>query len=201
MPGLERQEYQNRLRGLRLLVMDVDGVLTDGSIIYGDGGWEGKVFHVRDGSAMYIARLVGLRTAVITGRTSAAVERRFSELPVDHVFQGTLDKLAACREVQGNVGCRPEQIAFVGDDLLDLPVMEYVGLGITVADAHEELRRRADWVTRARGGRGVAREVVDDFVTARELWDVVLADYRDRQTPAADAGVGAVADAGQEGVE
>lgn len=181
MARLDRQEYEARLRRVRLLLLDCDGVLTDGSILYGDGDWEGKVFHVRDGSAVYIARLIGLKTAVITGRTSAAVRRRCEELPVSDVYQGTLDKLSACRQIQRDQGCEAEEIAYVGDDLLDLPTMEYVGVGIAVADAHHRLRREADWVTSTRGGRGVVREVVDDIVGARELWDEVLDDYRSRQ--------------------
>ena len=160
--------------------MDVDGVLTDGSIYYGDGEWEGKQFNVRDGSAMYIARSIGLRTAVITGRTSAAVTRRFRELPVAEVRQGTLGKLQACLEIQQKLGVEDLGVAYIGDDLLDLPLIEHAGVGIAVADSHELLKPQADWVTTAVGGAGALREVVDDIVTAWGMWDQVLADYRER---------------------
>ena len=174
------QEYQDRLQDVRLLVTDVDGVLTPGTILYGDGGLECKHFHVRDGVAMYLASQIGLRTAVITGRTSEAVARRFNELPVDAIRQGCLDKIKACAEIEAEFDLKPQQVAFLGDDLIDLPLIERVGLGITVADGHSRLRECVDWVTRAEGGRAALREVVDDAITARDLWDQVLEDYRSR---------------------
>lgn len=180
MARLSRAEYVERLRRIRLLVMDVDGVLTDGGIFYFEDDLEGKQFHVRDGSAMYIARLVGVRTAVITARSSPAVERRFTELPVDHVRQGARQKLAACLEIQETEGIANEAVAYVGDDLIDLPMMEHVGLGIAVADANPQLCERVDWVTEKGGGRGAVREVVDDLVSARDAWGEIIEDYRNR---------------------
>ena len=183
MARLSRSEYEARLRQVRLLIMDVDGVLTEGQILYIGAESEGKVFHVRDGSAMYLARLIGLKTAVITGRRSEAVAKRFSELPVGDLHQGALDKVSACREIQKARGVSAEEIAFVGDDLIDIPVMEHVGLSIAVADAQPQVLETADWTTERRGGRGAVREVVDDIVSARDLWDLVLEDYRERQGP------------------
>jgi 3-deoxy-D-manno-octulosonate 8-phosphate phosphatase (KDO 8-P phosphatase) len=188
MARLRRAAYEERLRRVRLLVMDVDGVLTGGGIFYCEDDLEGKTFHVRDGSAMFIARLIELRTAVITARSSKVVERRFTELPVDYLRQGEKDKVAACRAIQEAGGFADEEVAYVGDDLIDLPLFEHVGVGIAVADAHPKVLERADWVTERGGGAGAAREVVDDIVTARGLWEEVLDDYRRRQgAPAATA--------------
>ncbi len=190
MVRLSRAEYDERLRRIRLLVMDVDGVLTDGGIVYFDDNLEGKQFHVRDGSAMYIARLLGVRTAVITARSSPVVERRFTELPVDHVRQGARQKVAACLEIQEAEGIANEEVAYMGDDLIDLPMMEHVGLSIAVADANPQLCEHVDWVTEKGGGCGAVREVVDDLVSARDAWDAVIDDYRSRF----GAGVAAVAE-------
>ncbi len=181
MPRLTRAEYEERLRDLRMLVLDVDGVLTDGGIVYIDADREAKKFCVRDGSALFIARLIGVKIAVITARRSEVVARRFTELPVDHLRQGEKNKVGACMEIQREEGIADEQVAYIGDDLIDLPLLEHVGVGITVADGHEKLLDSVDWVTRRSGGDGVAREVIDDIVDARGLWDEVLADYRRRQ--------------------
>ncbi len=178
---LSPAEYAQRLRGLRLLVTDVDGVLTDGGIVYLEGSSEAKVFSVRDGSAVYIARLIDLPVAVLTARRSEAVQRRFSELPVLELRQGVFDKLGACRQLQRRVGADDATTAYIGDDLVDLPLLRRVGVAITPADAHAQARAVAHRVTRARGGQGALREIVDDIVQARGLWQRVLADYEDRQ--------------------
>ena len=183
MAVLSRDEYAQRLKGVKLLVTDVDGVLTDGSIHYLGGDQEAKIFHVRDGSAVYVARVIGLPVLVITARTSAAVERRFAELPVLELRQGTFDKLSACMEVESRLGISPEQVAYVGDDLVDLPALRHAGVGIAVADAHPILAAEADWLTERGGGKGALREVVDDIVTARGIWAQVLDDYLSRQGP------------------
>lgn len=178
---IERAEYERRLRGVRLLVSDVDGVLTDGSVVYAERDSEAKVFQVRDGSGAHIARLVGLEVVMITARSSEAVARRFSELPVRELHQGVFDKLSVVERLQRELELEAEQVAYIGDDLVDLPSIRHVGVGIAVRDAHPKLLASADWRTRLRGGRGAFREVVDDFVEARGLWDTVLADYFDRQ--------------------
>jgi 3-deoxy-D-manno-octulosonate 8-phosphate phosphatase (KDO 8-P phosphatase) len=189
MLRLTKQEYEDRLRELQLLITDVDGVLTDGSIMYAGAECEAKVFHVRDGSAMYIASVIDLHVAVVTARESAAVARRFSELPVLELRQGAFDKVGVCMELQSRLGLEAERVAFLGDDLVDLAVMRHVGVGIAVADAHPRILEAAEWVTGTAGGRGALREVVDDIVSARDLWDSVLQDYLRRQSvvPAIDA--------------
>ncbi len=183
MAGLDRGGYEERLCDLRLLVLDVDGVLTGGEIVFIDDDREAKMFCVRDGSAMFIARLIGLKIAVITARSSKVVERRFTELPVDHLRQGEKNKVGACLDIQRQEGIADHEVAYIGDDLIDLPMLEHAGIGIAVADGHAKLIEVADWVTSTPGGRGAVREVVDDIVTARGLWDDVLDDYRRRQQP------------------
>jgi len=186
MARLSRDEYLERLRYVRLLVLDVDGVLTSGEIIFIDDDREGKAFSVRDGSAMFIARLIDVQIAVITARASKAVARRFGELPVDYLRQGEKNKVAACRAIQEEAGIADHEVAFVGDDLIDLPLLEHAGVGIVVADGHEKLLDLVEWVTKTPGGEGAAREVVDDLVTAKDLWDDVLEDYRSRQSTPPD---------------
>ena len=182
MLRLSREAYEKRLRELQLLITDVDGVLTDGSIVYAGEECEAKTFHVRDGSAVFIASVIGLHIAVITARESAAVARRFEELPVFELRQGAFDKVGACLELQSQLGLEISQIAFLGDDLVDLAVIRHVGLGIAVADAHPRILEAADWVTSLAGGQGALREVVDDTVTARDLWSSVVHDYLRRQS-------------------
>ncbi len=186
MARLDRGSYEKRLRDLRLLVLDVDGVLTGGEIVFIDDDREAKIFCVRDGSAIFIARLIGLKIAIITARRSKAVERRFTELPVDYLRQGEKNKVGACLDIQRQEGIADHEVAYIGDDLIDLPMLEHAGIGIAVSDGHTKLIEVADWVTSTPGGRGAAREVVDDIVTARGLWDEVLDDYRRRQQPAVD---------------
>lgn len=171
----------DRLRQLRVLVTDVDGVLTRGDIEYSASDRESKTFNVRDGSGCHIAALIGLPVVVVTARKSEAVARRFAELPVRSLHQGVFDKLSVCLALQGELGCEAAQIAYIGDDLVDLPSMRHCGLAIAVADAHPRVRQEASWITSARGGEGAFREVVDAVVDARGLWDQVLADYFDRQ--------------------
>src|SRR5262249_7943837 len=127
-----------RCAGIEALVLDVDGVLTDGGIVYGDDGAELKQFHVRDGSGLALGRQVGKRAAIIPGRASAVVEQRARELGIAPVIQGTNDKLAAFRQVLAELQLRPEQVGYVGDDLPDLPVLVNCGLAAAVADACPE---------------------------------------------------------------
>lgn len=181
MAALTPEQLGSRLAAVRLLVTDVDGVLTDGSIVYAGEQAEAKIFNVRDGSACHIARVIELPIVVVTARSSQAVARRFAELPIHRLHQGVFDKLSVCLKLQQEFGLRSEQMAYLGDDLVDLASMRHVGLSVTVADGHPIVRREANWVTQASGGRGALREVVDAIVEARGLWEPVLADYFDRQ--------------------
>jgi 3-deoxy-D-manno-octulosonate 8-phosphate phosphatase (KDO 8-P phosphatase) len=161
---------RERCERIDLLVLDVDGVLTDGRIIYGDSGVEVKAFHVRDGSGLKLWQLEGKRAAVITGRTSSVVEARAAELGIAPVIQGAADKLAGFRTLLQLVPAAPEAVCYVGDDLPDLPVMRRCGLAVAVADACPEVRAHAHYVTRAPGGRGAVREAVELILRCQGRW-------------------------------
>ncbi|MEX2480615.1 MAG: HAD-IIIA family hydrolase [Gammaproteobacteria bacterium] len=158
---------EERAAGIRLAVFDVDGVLTDGRIILGPDGDEYKAFHVRDGHGLVRLRESGVLIAVITGRRSAALERRMQELGVDHVHQGIRDKRTCLLELLGRLGLTATQTCYVGDDLPDLPALQMVGLPVAVADACPEVIDAAAWVTGVGGGHGAAREVCDRLLKAQ----------------------------------
>ncbi|HKD53197.1 MAG TPA: HAD-IIIA family hydrolase [Steroidobacteraceae bacterium] len=152
---------------IRLLVLDVDGVLTDGRLYYGPRGESLKVFDVRDGLGIVQLQRAGLSVAVISGRRSAMVTARCRELGVHHVHQGVSDKLAVLRRLCTRLRLTPAAVACVGDDLPDVPVMRAAALSFAVADAPPAVRRAADVVTRRRGGRGAVREVCDHLLALR----------------------------------
>ena len=170
-----------RCRGIELLVLDVDGVLTDGSIVYADDGVEVKTFHVRDGSGLNLWRRAGKRAAVVSGRTSKAVAVRAAELGIDPVVQGAADKLPALRQILAATGMRPEQTAYVGDDVPDLPVLLSCGLAVAVADACPEVIADAHYVTRAAGGRGAVRETIELILRCQGQWHKVVERFRGQQ--------------------
>ena len=153
---------------MELLILDVDGVLTGGEIIHGSGGMELKHFSTRDGLAIVQAHRAGLVVAFITGRSSEAVMARAAELGVKDLFQGHTDKLEAYQSLLRKYHLDDDQVAFVGDDLVDLPVMRKVGLKMAVANASGELKAVADYVTIASGGQGAVREIVDFLLGWKE---------------------------------
>jgi 3-deoxy-D-manno-octulosonate 8-phosphate phosphatase (KDO 8-P phosphatase) len=153
---------------IQLLILDVDGTLTRGEIILGVEGMELKHFDTRDGLGIAMARRAGLKVAIITGRVSEAVMTRAGELGVKDLFQGNRNKLEAYESLLKKYHLTDQQVAFVGDDLLDLPVMKRVGLKVAVANASGELKAVADYVTLASGGRGAVREVIDLLLGWRE---------------------------------
>ncbi|HEY8540383.1 MAG TPA: 3-deoxy-manno-octulosonate-8-phosphatase KdsC [Steroidobacteraceae bacterium] len=150
-----------RARDIRLLVLDVDGVLTDGRLYFSARGEELKCFHVRDGAGIVHLLRAGIQVAVISGRSSKAVERRMSELGVTWVRQGVNDKLVALRELLDMLGLGPQAVAVVGDDVADLPILEIARLAVAVADAHASVKSRAHFITQLPGGQGAVREVCD----------------------------------------
>lgn len=162
MPGLEE-----RAARVQLAVFDVDGVFTDGRLYYGARGEQLKAFHVRDGHGIKLLLRHGIRVAVISGRRSPAVTQRMRELGIRHLFQGRDDKLAVLQKLLQQLKLAWNQVACVGDDLVDLPLFESAGLAVAVADAQPEVRARAHHVTRARGGEGAVREVCDLLLAAR----------------------------------
>ncbi|HET9106450.1 MAG TPA: HAD hydrolase family protein [Steroidobacteraceae bacterium] len=154
--------------GVRLLVLDVDGVLTDGRLYYGTRGETLKVFHVRDGLGMKLLTAAGIAVAVISGRRSGMTVRRCRELGIRYVFQGVEDKLATFHRLRERLELASRVCACVGDDVPDVPLMREVGLAFAVADAHPEARSAAHVVTRLPGGKGAVREVCDYLLTARQ---------------------------------
>jgi 3-deoxy-D-manno-octulosonate 8-phosphate phosphatase (KDO 8-P phosphatase) len=156
-----------RARNVRLLVLDVDGVLTDGRLYLSAAGEELKVFHVRDGSGLVAVQRAGIAVAIISGRDSAAVTRRAAELGIRHVRQGVADKGAALDQLLDELGIGAAETACVGDDTPDLPMLRRAGLAIGVADAHPALLAAAHWVTRSNGGQGAVREACDLLLSAR----------------------------------
>ena len=164
---------------IRLLILDVDGVLTDGSIILDNEGNELKRFHVRDGHGIKMLIRAGIEVAIITGRYSKVVERRAQELGIREVFQRCHIKTVAFDHLVEKLHLSPEEIAYVGDDIVDIPILMRVGLPIAVNDALEEAKEYAAMVTVNPGGRGAVREVCDFLLKAKGLWDSVLGEYRE----------------------
>jgi 3-deoxy-D-manno-octulosonate 8-phosphate phosphatase (KDO 8-P phosphatase) len=163
-----------RAARIQLLLLDVDGVLTDGSVVYADDGTELKRFHVRDGSGLKFWHAAGKRSAIVSGRSSRAVERRAAELGIAPVLQGRPEKLPAFEAVLAATGLRPEQVCAVGDDLPDLPVMRRAGLAVAVADACPEVQAAAHHVTAAPGGRGAVRDAVEWLLKLRGEWGAIV---------------------------
>lgn len=166
-----------RLSGVELLLLDVDGVLTDGKIRIDDHGVETKAFDVTDGHGLKMLGRAGVRVGIVTGRTSRVVEHRARELSIDIVRQGCKDKLATVRDILRETGLAPDRVAFMGDDVVDLPVMLQVRLAVSVPAASEDVRSCAHWVTRRGGGDGAVREVCDALIKARGRWDELTRKY------------------------
>jgi len=173
----ESSDLDRRLAGVQLLLLDCDGVLTDGGITWSDNGVELKTFNIRDGLGIRAWQRAGGRTGIITGRSSLAVERRADELGIEFVRQGVDDKLAMADAVIRECGLSWEQTAFMGDDLPDLPVVSRCGVGVAVADACPELLAAAAVVTALPGGRGAVRELVERMLRARSGWEAIVGGY------------------------
>ena len=171
---------QEKLAAIRLLLLDVDGIMTDGRIIYDQLGNEFKAFDVKDGHGLKMIQRAGISVGIITGRTSEIVSRRARELGVELLYQGAKDKLPPYLEICARTGLPDEQIAYMGDDLIDLPLLRRVGFSATVADAIPDLVGHVDYVTSRRGGRGAVREVCDMLLKAGGHWREQTARYFDR---------------------
>jgi len=159
-----------RASRIRLLVLDVDGVLTDGGLVYSASGEETKRFHVHDGFALVAALRAGLQIAVLSGRASAAVTRRMAELGVAEVHQGVADKVTALDSLRERLRLGAREVAMMGDDLPDLPAMSRAGMALAPANAVTEIKRMAHWIARRRGGDGAVREAVEMLLKARRSW-------------------------------
>jgi 3-deoxy-D-manno-octulosonate 8-phosphate phosphatase (KDO 8-P phosphatase) len=161
------QDIMDKAARVRLVIFDVDGVLTDGGLFYGDDGQEYKAFHSKDGHGMKMLKASGVDIGIITARTSEVVRIRMESLGIEHVFQGQLEKLPAYERLKTTTGLSDGQIAYVGDDVVDLPIMIRVGLAVAVEDAHPLVKRHAHWQTPSRGGRGAARDVCELLMEAQ----------------------------------
>jgi 3-deoxy-D-manno-octulosonate 8-phosphate phosphatase (KDO 8-P phosphatase) len=181
---LKDEALARRCRALRLLLTDVDGVLTDGTVLFLPDGREAKAFHIRDGLGVVLARRAGLKVGLLSGRHSDVTEQRARELGIALVRQGVTDKGAGFREILKEEGLAPHEVAYMGDDLNDLPVITEVGLSGAPADAPFEVKSAAFMVTDARGGHGCFREFVEAILRARGDWDALLAAEAPGPTPA-----------------
>jgi 3-deoxy-D-manno-octulosonate 8-phosphate phosphatase (KDO 8-P phosphatase) len=166
-----------RLKDIRLLLSDVDGVMTDGGIIFDGNGLETKVFNVKDGHGIKMLQRSGIEVGIITGRTSLVVDIRARELGIKLVYQGALKKLESYEEIKQKTGLSDSQIAYVGDDVIDVPVMRRVAFAAAPSDGVAEARNVAHYVTSCGGGRGAVREVCDLILKGRGLWDEVQNRY------------------------
>lgn len=200
-----------RARKIKLLLFDVDGVLTDGTIWLfpapagaqlttqqhaqqhgGEGGFgivsqnmvEAKGFHAHDGAAVSLARLAGIKTGLITKRISETVALRARDLKLEHVYQGIQDKRTAFESILANEGLAPEQAAYVGDDVIDLPVMRHCGLAVAVANARAEVKEEAHYITEHKGGEGALRDAVEYILKAQGKWDEAVRVYICERSPA-----------------
>ena len=169
------QDILERAARVRLVIFDVDGVLTDGSLYLGDDGQEYKAFHSRDGHGMKMLQAAGVEIGIITGRSSEVVRLRMASLGIEQVYQGQLDKRVAYERMKADLGLTDSEVAYVGDDVNDLPVFAQVGLSAAPADAPLEVRSEAVMSLSANGGRGCVREFVEAILRARGQWDEALA--------------------------
>ncbi len=175
--GKNDARVTRRIRAVKCLLLDVDGVLTDGRLYLGQDGSEAKAFDIRDGSGIKLAQMAGLKVGFISARPSKATARRAKELGVDWLIQGPHDKGDTVRRIGRETGLSLEQIGYVGDDLLDVPALRLVGFPVAVADAASETKTAALYVTRAQGGNGAVREVVELIIKTQGLWQDALKAY------------------------
>jgi 3-deoxy-D-manno-octulosonate 8-phosphate phosphatase (KDO 8-P phosphatase) len=171
------EELRQRLAAIKMLVLDVDGVLTTGGITYTDSGEESKMFDVKDGLGIRVASDAGLQIALMTGRVSQVVQRRARDLHIHHTLQRVGDKAAALRTLSAETGVPLDAIAYMGDDLNDREAMKLAGVAIAPADAAQEIIAIAHLVTDARGGRGAARQAVEAILKAQGCWDQAVEGY------------------------
>jgi 3-deoxy-D-manno-octulosonate 8-phosphate phosphatase (KDO 8-P phosphatase) len=171
------QEVLERARRISLVLMDVDGVLTDGRVYMYSDGSEGRAFSVRDGHGIRLGQRGGLLFGILSGRESRVVVDRAEELYITEVHQGIFDKLERYKEILERFQLPPEAVCYIGDDLVDVPLLKRAGLGVAPADAEEGARRAAHWTTRRNGGEGAVRELIDMILRAKGKWEVVSERY------------------------
>lgn len=172
-----KNELKAIAKNIKLLILDVDGVMTDGSIILDNKGNEFKAFHVRDGHGIKMLANAGIQVAIITGRQSEVVERRARELGIKEVYQGRHKKIETLAKVIGKFRVKESEVSYIGDDIVDMPILKRVGLPIAVADADDETKAYAMMITKNSGGRGAVREVSDFILKSKGLWDSMMREY------------------------
>lgn len=168
---------QIKLSQIKLLLLDVDGILTDGKIIYSDSGEQIKSFNSRDGLGLRLLMDSNISVGIVTGRKSKALIHRCQNLGIDLIFDGIKDKALALARIIQQTGIQAQYIAFSGDDLIDLPAMTRVGFSFTVPNAPEEVKNHAQMITSARGGQGAVREICETILKARGEWDQIISKY------------------------
>ena len=167
---------KSKMSKIKMILMDVDGVLTDGSIVFGSNELEIKSFNVQDGLGITLARLGGLKTGIITGRKSEVVERRGKELKFDVISQGSFNKYPEFQKIKEEYSFSNEEICYIGDDLLDISILREVGFSVAPANARDEVKAICDYVTVAKGGNGAVREVVDKILIRQNKFDAIIKD-------------------------
>ena len=172
------KDITEKAKKIKLFIFDIDGVLTDGKIIYTDTGQELKFFDVKDGHGIKIMQRAGIEAAFITARNSKVVSVRAKDLGIEHVYQGNLNKLEAFDDLLGKTGIKPEEVAYIGDDIIDLPILTRVGLSFAVGDALDEVKEVVDVVTDKLGGNGAVREAVELILKSNGDWDKATERYR-----------------------
>lgn len=166
---------RQQIQQIKLILMDVDGVLTDGGIILGNQDLELKIFNVQDGAGITLARRAGLKVGIITGRSSVAVTRRAQELQFDVISQGHFHKLTAYQQLKTELAFEDAEVAYIGDDILDLGILRVVGFSVAVANARPEVKAEVAYITQQAGGHGAVREVIDLILKTQDLWDLAVA--------------------------
>ncbi|NIM58235.1 MAG: HAD hydrolase family protein [Candidatus Aminicenantes bacterium] len=170
---------KERARKIKMIIMDVDGTLTDGSLLLLPDGEELKAYNVRDGTGVLLARMAGLKTGIITGKISTSLKKRAEKLKIMELYEGVLDKKKVLLEILEKNELQPEEVAYIGDDLGDLEVIKFVGLAGAVADAHPEIKKHSHFICGNPGGRGAVREFIEFILDAQNRWPTVEASLKD----------------------
>lgn len=174
---LNQRDLRRKARKIRLLLLDVDGILTDGRILYDQDGREIKIFHVHDGQGIRWLQQEGIDVGFLSGRSSRSVEMRGKELGISFLFQGIKDKMKIFEKILQKTRLASEQVGYMGDDFIDLALLKKVGLSVSVINGHPLIRKKVNYVTKAAGGYGAVREVSEFIIKAQGKWDVILEKY------------------------
>jgi len=170
-------KLKEKIKKIKLILLDVDGVLTDGSIIVGESNQELKIFNIKDGLAIKLALAGGIAVGIISGRSSKAVKRRADELDIKILYQGQPDKLKVYDQIKNDLGLTDDQIAVIGDDLNDIKLLQQAGLSCTVNDACDEVKAKVDYITKYPGGKGAVRDVIEMILKGQGKWEALIQKY------------------------